>query len=81
MTRHYTTKQQDREFLMRRMEDLSREWKVGDTTLPYKTCNPPTTVVRFEGDTVHLADGTAMHRSHLQKPENRIDRILGRKRG
>jgi hypothetical protein len=49
------------------MADLHREWKVGDATMPYKTCNPATTIERFDGETVYLADGTSMHRSHLRR--------------
>lgn len=64
----YTTRRQDLAFLAARLAEQTRDWAVGDATLPYKTCNPATTIVRFEGDRVHLADGTMMHRSHLRRP-------------
>jgi hypothetical protein len=59
--KRHTTRVEDAKFLLDRFADLRRDWQVGDAA--YKTCNPPTTIVRFDGETVHLADGTSMHRS------------------
>ena len=42
----YTTRRQDIAFLAARLAEQTRDWKVGDATLPYKTCNPATTIVR-----------------------------------
>jgi hypothetical protein len=68
MRRRYTTRKEDAAFIMNRLAEMNRSWQVGDATLPYKTCNAATTIVRFDGDTVVLADGTEMHRSHLRRP-------------
>lgn len=60
-----TTKREDAAFLARAFEGATRTWKVGDECQGYRGAET-TTVVRIEGDIVHLADGTSIHRSRMR---------------
>lgn len=69
MKRH-TTRAEDAAFLQRRVVDATHAWKVGDGCLPYRG-REVTSVVRIDGDIIHLANGDALHRSHMRRiPHN-----------
>ncbi len=58
-----TTRRQDAEFLMKRLDEANTDWKVGDLIMPYKG-DIPTRVKAVTGDILYLENGESMHRSH-----------------
>lgn len=63
-SRRYSTHKQDFEFLRSRIQDATREWKVGDACLSYNM-QSQTTVKEINGDVITLANGDALHRSKM----------------
>jgi hypothetical protein len=65
MSMKHTTRKQDAAFLMARMADATKGWKVGDTCLSYNM-RETTTVASIDGDIVTLANGDSMHVSKMR---------------
>lgn len=54
-------------WLGERLEDLGRGWKPGDACASAR--GPiPTTLVRIEGESAILADGTSVHVTRMRRP-------------
>lgn len=70
MARRYTTKKQDAAFIMSRLADAGRHWRVGDPCLTYDM-RGETTVSIIDGDIVTLANGDKMHRSKMHSVEHK----------
>ncbi len=65
MTKRHSTRREDAAFIIGRVADAARGWKVGDVVWSFKG-ERRTTVDRIEGDIIYLADGTSGHRTRMK---------------
>lgn len=65
MGRRYTTRTEDAAYILRRLADAHRSWKVGDACLSYDL-RSETTIARIEGEIAHLANGDHCHVSKVR---------------
>ena len=66
MRKRFTTRAQDAAFILERMADAHRAWKVGDACMSYKLAER-TTVAAINGERVTLANGEVFHISHMRR--------------
>lgn len=66
MARRYTTRHEDRDYLLERYAAATRAWAVGDRCVDYVRGQAVVvTVRRIEGDLLTLSNGTIIHRSKM----------------
>lgn len=65
-TRRHTTRQEDAQFILRRLADARRSWNVGDACMAFGWPSRETTVDSIEGDIVTLATGDQLHVSKMR---------------